>query len=73
MILSVSLYPIKYIQDVQILHKDICAVINAQFGGVEDHVIVVHIAPGFSGVLIIICGTLFVGIFDLFLRCLAVE
>ena len=38
--------------------QDICAIFDSQFGGIEDHMIIVHITPHFTGIFIIIVGAL---------------
>ena len=48
------------------MHQYICAVLYAQLGSVHDHVVIIHITPGLSGMFIIIGGSFLVSFLHLF-------
>ena len=52
----------------EIVHQDVRAVLHTEFGGIEDHMIIIHISPGPAGVLIVVGGAFLIICLDFFLR-----
>ena len=47
----------------KIMHQNIGTIFNSKFRSVKDHMIVIDIAPGLSGMFIIVGGSFFVSLF----------
>ena len=52
----------------KVVHEDIRAVLHTKFGGVEDHMVIIYVAPCLSSMVIIIRSAFLVVCLHLFFR-----